>query len=83
MNFDLLVLKNTRVAEGMTLQFRAEFFNIFNQTNLRQPFSQSGQYESNPLVPSQPSTVVPNTFFGQNVQAYPARQIQFGIKFMF
>lgn len=82
-NFDFSVLKNTRVAEGMTLQFRAEFFNIFNRANLRQPFSQSGQYESNPLDPSQANTVVPNPFFGQILQANSARQIQFGIKFVF
>jgi hypothetical protein len=31
--FDWIVLKNTPVAEGLTAQFRAEFFNVFNNTS--------------------------------------------------
>ncbi len=33
-NFDWAILKNTRIREGHTLQFRWEAFNIFNHTNL-------------------------------------------------
>ncbi len=36
-NWDIGVFKNTRVNERVNLQFRAEFFNIFNQVNLDNP----------------------------------------------
>jgi hypothetical protein len=81
-NFDFSVLKNTRIRESMNLQFRAEFFNIFNRSNFRQPFSQTGQFESDPVFSSTPTAVL-NPFFGQILQAQLARQIQFGIKIIF
>ena len=34
---DLSLLKNTTLAEGKTLQFRAESFNLFNTPELSQP----------------------------------------------
>jgi hypothetical protein len=36
-NTDIAVLKDTKLRESLTLQFRAEFFNIFNHTNLGLP----------------------------------------------
>lgn len=36
-NFDFSLSKNTRIAEGHMLQFRAEFFNLFNNTNFGAP----------------------------------------------
>ena len=36
-NVDFSVLKNTRLNEKMTLQFRAEAFDLFNHANLGQP----------------------------------------------
>ncbi len=36
-NIDFSVLKTTRIAERMRIQFRAELFNIFNHPNLGQP----------------------------------------------
>ena len=38
-NWDFSAFKNIRVAESKTLQFRAEFFNLFNRTNFRLPNS--------------------------------------------
>ena len=35
--WDLSAIKNIRIRESTSLQFRAEFFNIFNQTNYRLP----------------------------------------------
>ena len=35
--WDVAAIKNFRIRESKTLQFRAEFFNIFNQTNYRLP----------------------------------------------
>jgi hypothetical protein len=36
-NTDIGILKNTRVKERVTVQFRAEFFNLFNNVNFRLP----------------------------------------------
>ena len=36
-NADLAVLKNTRLTERANLQFRAEFFNLFNNVNFKLP----------------------------------------------
>jgi hypothetical protein len=36
-NFDLSMLKNTRVAERAVLQYRAEFFNAFNHPKFDAP----------------------------------------------
>jgi hypothetical protein len=36
-NFDLSLLKNTRIREGMNAQFRAEFLNAFNHSNFAGP----------------------------------------------
>jgi hypothetical protein len=36
-DFDFAMLKNTRVRENVNLQFRAEFFNIFNHPNFALP----------------------------------------------
>ncbi len=38
-DFDFSVLKDTRLRENMRLQFRGEFFNILNHTNLALPSS--------------------------------------------
>jgi hypothetical protein len=35
--FDLSFVKNTQVSEGANVQFRAEFFNIFNRANFGSP----------------------------------------------
>src|SRR6516162_10635800 len=41
-NTDFALLKDTRVQETLTVQFRAEFFNIFNHTNLGPPVTGIG-----------------------------------------
>lgn len=38
-NTDLGVLKNTAITEKITVQFRGEFFNVFNNVNLNSPAS--------------------------------------------
>jgi hypothetical protein len=70
---DFSVLKDTKVSERIAAQFRAEFFNIFNHTNLGLPnaslFLGGG---------------VRNSSAGQ-ITTYVAtpRQIQFALKFIF
>jgi hypothetical protein len=93
--FDFSVLKNTYLGAGerKNLQFRAEFFNLFNHTNFRQPFSQGGELFADFLsqlsngsasdgLPCQ-RCIFYNPFFGQILQARPARVIQFALKFTF
>ncbi len=38
-NVDLGLLKNTRITEKTNVQFRAEFFNLFNNVNFKLPNS--------------------------------------------
>jgi len=66
-NFDFSVLKDTKLTENTMLQFRAEFFNIFNQHAFNVP----------PPVLSDPG------FGIATETALPERQIQFGLRFVF
>jgi hypothetical protein len=65
--FDISVLKDTRLYENATLQFRAEFFNFPNHANLGGPSTNI----------SVPSTV------GRITSVGDPRQIQFGLKLLF
>ena len=72
-NLDFSLLKDTKVAERATLQFRAEFFNILNHSNWGLPGTQ---------VFAQGAGVNPAA--GQiTTVAEPMRQIQFGLKLLF
>jgi hypothetical protein len=86
-NFDFSVLKNVYLGKGENkyLQIRAEFFNLFDRANYRQPYSNEGQFVNNPCpsVCSGSSFAVPNPFFGQILQTFDPRTIQFGAKFIF
>ncbi len=42
LNFDLSLLKTTRIREGQNLQFRAEFYNLFNHAQFSNPTVGSG-----------------------------------------
>ena len=71
---DFSIIKDTAITEGVKIQFRAEFFNFFNRTNLFLPntgfrpgadgFNQSGS-------------------FGRITRAKPARVSQLGIRLVF
>ena len=95
-NWDFSILKNTYFGphDARTVQFRVEFFNLLNNVNFRQPFSlagqvltESGSARTRWCEPYSPASgnlcFVPNTLFGQILQARPARQIQFALKFIF
>jgi hypothetical protein len=80
---DLALLKNTQLREGVNLQFRSEFFNVFNHTNFSTPNAIT--YASAPALvsgayapPSISSTagVITST-------STSSRQIQFGLKLVF
>jgi hypothetical protein len=69
---DLSLLKNTPISEKVNLQFRTEFFNAFNHTNLGTP---------NPIVFS--GGAISPTAGLITSTATTARQIQFALKVVF
>ena len=85
---DMSGMKNFAITERVTLQFRADIFNIFNHPNFANP--DGGICTSVPL----PGTCVPNANFGRVGQTIAdangtqigggtARQTQFSLKFIF
>ena len=81
---DLAILKSTKITERVSLQFRAELFNLFNHTNL-----------SLPVASVFTGTASPTASFGNGISyntatagqiltsAVPSREIQFGLKLIF
>ena len=77
-SFDTAVMKDTRITEALRVQFRAEFFNIFNHTNFNPP-PNLGVFISNPN-----GTASVNPAFAQLTStSTTSRQIQFAVKFLF
>ena len=72
------VVKNTALTERMKLQFRAEFFNLFNHPQFNVPnlsvFSSSGAYSG---------TAGRITLTDGTVPGLGGRNIQFGLKLTF
>ena len=68
-NFDIALLKNMRVAESKSLQFRIEGFNVFNHTQFFGPQAVDGN--------------ISGSTFGQVVSAAAPRLVQAGAKFIF
>lgn len=67
-NWDMSFIKNTRIRERVNMQFRAEFFNLFNTP----AFEMRGT-----------STEVSSAQFGQVVLAGNQRNVQFGMRVVF
>jgi hypothetical protein len=74
-NTDFSVLKNTQITEGLRVQFRAEFFDIFNHANFGQP----GRIAQ---VGSASFGVITNTRFATG-DSGSSRQVQFALKLLF
>ncbi len=72
-NFDFSLFKNFRIKERQSLQFRAEFFNIFNTPQFTNPAATVGQ----PGFGTSFGTIGTVDGFGTN------RQIQFALKYSF
>ncbi len=66
-NFDFSVIKDTRITESKTLQFRAEFFNIFNQATFGDPDNLLGSTGFGEITST----------------ASAEREIQFALRFIF
>ena len=72
-NVDFSVIKNTKITERFTTQFRTEFFDLFNHPNFGQPNRTLGNATFGQIN----STRFPTGDSGSS------RQIQFGLKLMF
>ena len=66
----MALLKNVRLTEAKSLQFRIEAFNVFNHAQFFGPQAVDGN-------------IADSATFGQVVSAQPARIAQLGAKFTF
>jgi hypothetical protein len=57
-DFDFSLFKNIRLKESKELQFRAEFFNIFNHTNFNLPDSDMNSPTFNQILEAQPPRLI-------------------------
>ena len=73
MNTDFSVVKNTKLTERVNLQFRPEFFDVFNQANFGNPNLTVGNTSFGKIT----GTRFPTGDFGSS------RQIQFALKLQF
>ena len=79
--FDFSLVKNTRLGEAANLQFRAEFFNLFNRANFGDPETRlflAGPTSTSPTTPlraGSPGRITSTTT--------TARQIQLALKINF
>jgi hypothetical protein len=73
-NVDLSTSKNTRITEGVSLQFRAEFFNVLNHSNFLTP---------NPVVYTSATSGISPTAGVISATSTTSRQVQFGAKLQF
>ncbi|HZE13649.1 MAG TPA: hypothetical protein VE086_07825, partial [Chthoniobacterales bacterium] len=71
---DFSALKKTALTERVSLQFRAEFFNILNRSNFGTP--NAVVFTSASATPAPTAGVITST-------ATSSRQIQFGLKLLF
>ena len=77
-NFDMALLKTTKLTESKSLEFRFEAFNIFNHTQFQNP---NGNFDSLVLDPATQS--VPIAGFGFVTAANDPRILQAALKFEF
>lgn len=73
-SFDFSLVKNNRIAESKNVQFRAEFFNLLNRANFDIPAVLN-------LFTPQATRIATSGRITSTITT--ARQIQFGLKFLF
>jgi hypothetical protein len=57
-NFDLALLKGTKITESMQAQFRAEAFNVFNHPQLNNPTGNFNDSEFGVVTSAQPERIM-------------------------
>jgi len=83
---DMNIEKDTKINERFNVQFRAEFFNLLNRANFRNP---SGAiFQSTTIAPGLPGAGLPSGTPTANAGQITltnttSRQIQFGVKVLF
>jgi hypothetical protein len=76
-NMNYAVMKETQLKERVRLQFRAEFFNLFNHSNFALP-------NASAFVQTPNGGGAPNPTFGKiTATTTSSRQIQFALKLLF
>ena len=83
-DWDLSLIKVTQITEKTRVQFRAEFFNVLNHTNLQTP--NATIYSSGPTqgtAATQTAAAVTSPTAGVVTAAATSRQIQLGVKVLF
>lgn len=77
-NFDFSIIKDTKITESKSLEFRAEFFNLFNQATFATPGAGAGTFGQSG------GQTLGGTGFGFSTNtATKERVIQFGLRFIF
>jgi hypothetical protein len=76
-NWDMALLKDTAIREGMNVEFRAELFNAFNHAQFGQP---DGNINDSQSSPQQGQRL---TGFGTIQTANPPRIMQLSLKLLF
>jgi hypothetical protein len=97
-NTDISITKDTKIKENLNLQFRAEFFNLFNHPNYGLPIPTNGTatlytgFTTAPTANGLPTIAIPNSAARLAVNpnagkilymASNPRQIQFALKLTF
>jgi hypothetical protein len=75
MNFDFSLFKNNQINERLNLQFRSEFFNVFNHSNYLAPIANQVLFDQTGASVGGAGTL--------NANSTTAREIQFALKLIF
>jgi hypothetical protein len=78
-NFDFSATKDTKIRENLSLQFRAEVFNIFNRANFNPPLANNTIFNSD----GSQNGAGNGTAAPLDSTSTSSRQIQFALKLIF
>jgi hypothetical protein len=82
LNLDFSIIKQTRITEKLNTEFRAEFFNIINHTNLGQPVGNVFSGAGGAAASSVSDFIAGNAGLITSTST-TSRQIQFALKLIF
>ncbi len=83
-NVDFSIIKRFPISESKNLEFRAEFFNLFNHVNFNNPISNFNAVSSTAIDPNTGQiTGDPGDFGRINSTSNNPRLIQFAVKLNF